>query len=169
MKQLKFIICCVKQKVQQTKQLFFRFDWMTILCFRTNFSKRLVYIRINRLKNSNRWKLITKFLSIFTIHFKNSIYSTKIYFIKKFINESFNFLFNRTSSYWAFIHKFKSSKIVVKTLLNRVKFSLLKQLTKLERWIISKLSSSKRQTTVKINNFDKNKFDFKFDETHIDS
>ena len=127
------------KKFNKRNSFFFRFNWMTISCFRTSFSKRLVYTRINRLKSSNRWKLITKFLSIFTIHFRNSIYSAKIHFIKKSINESFNFLFNRTSNYRTFIHKFESSKTVVKTFLNQIKFSLLKRLTKFERWIISKI------------------------------
>ena len=33
----------------------YRFDWMTISCFRTSFSKQLVCIHTSRLKNSNRW------------------------------------------------------------------------------------------------------------------
>ena len=146
------MICRIKQKVQQTKQLFFWFNWMTVSCFRTNFSKRLIYIRINRLKNSNRWKLITKSLSIFTIYFRNSIYSTKIHFIEKFINESFNFLLNRTSNHRTFIHKLKSSKTVIKTFLNRIKFSLLKRLTKFKRWITSnyRIRNDKRQLKLTI-------------------
>ena len=135
------------KKFSKSNCFSFRLNWMTVSCFRTSFSKRLVYIRINRLENSNRWKLVTKFLLIFTIHFRNSIYSTKTHFVEKFINESFNFLLNRTSSYRALIHKFESSKIVAKTLLNRIKFSLLKRLTKFERWIASnyRIRNDKRQ------------------------
>ena len=138
MKQSKLIICRVKQKIQQNETaFFFRFDWMTISCFRTSFSKRLIYIRINRLKSSNRWKLITKFLSTFTIHFKNSIYSTKIHFIEKSISELFNFLFNRTSSHRTFIHvNLNFRKLLLKHFRTR-QTSLLK-LTKFERWIISR-------------------------------
>ena len=37
-----------------TNETSYRFDWMTISCFRTSFSKRLTCTRTNRLKDSNR-------------------------------------------------------------------------------------------------------------------
>ena len=43
-------------------------------------------------------------------------------FTEKFISESFNFLFNQTSSHRTFIHKLESSKIVVKTFSNALNF-----------------------------------------------
>ena len=49
-------------------------------------------------------KLITKFLSIFTIHLKFRIFSKDSQFIEKFISEPLIFFFNRTSSYRASIH-----------------------------------------------------------------
>ena len=49
-------------------------------------------------------KLVTKFLSIFTIHLKFEILNKNSQFIEKFINESFNFFFNRTSNHRAFIY-----------------------------------------------------------------
>ena len=141
MKQSKFIICRMKQKIQQTKRLFFS-TWLNDdFMFSYEFFKA---ISLYSYKSFKKLKSLKINHEIF-VNFHNSFQKLKTFnknSLKNLLtNHSIFFLFEHRT----FIHKFKSSKIIVKTFLNRVKFSLLKRLTKFKRWIILKSSNSKRQ------------------------
>ena len=135
MKQLKFMICRVRQKVQQTKQFFFS-TWLNDdFMFSYKFFKMTNLFR--SLKRFKSLKLVTKFLSTFTIHLKFEIFNKNSQFIEKFINESLNFFFNRTSSHRTFIHvSLNLRKLLLKH--SRTRQTSLLKLTKFKRWIASR-------------------------------
>ena len=133
MKQLKLIICCVKQEVQQTKQLFFSIWLNDNFMFSYEFFKTINLYSYKSFKKFKSLKLITKFLSNFHNSFqKFEIFNKNSQFIEKFINESFNFFFNRTSNYRTFIYvNLNFRKLLLKHF--RTRQILLLKLIKFER------------------------------------
>ena len=104
--------------------------------FSYEFFKTINLYSYKSFKKFKSLKLITKFLLIFTIHFKNSKYSTKIHNLLKSLLTNYSFFFNRISNYWTFIHvNLNFRKLLLKHFRTR-QISLLK-LTKFERWITS--------------------------------
>ena len=128
--------CRVKQKIQQMKQFFFSIWLNNNFMFSYEFFKTINLYLYKSFKKFKLLKLITKSLSIFIIHFKNSKYSTKIYnLLKSLLTNHSIFFFNRISNYRTFIHvNLNFRKLLLKHFRTR-QTSLLK-LIKFERWII---------------------------------
>ena len=119
-----------------TKKTIFFSIWLNdSFMFSYEFFKTINLYSYKSLKKFKSLKLITKFLSNFHNSFQEfEIFNKNLQFIEKFINESFNFFFNRTSSYRAFIYvNLNFRKLLLKHFRTR-QISLLK-LIKFERWI----------------------------------